>query len=90
MFTIPTGYYTSHPPFSSKSHIAISAIGPTALAIEYAEVRIPHYLRCRHHSEALLPLLGRHPVLSAWMLSRIVETSDVGRLSFGHHKHVLV
>ena len=30
-------YYTSHAPFKNNSHIVISAIGPTALAIEYGE-----------------------------------------------------
>ncbi|CAL1714360.1 unnamed protein product [Somion occarium] len=28
-------YYTSHPPFDKASHIAVAAVGPTALAIEY-------------------------------------------------------
>ncbi|KAI0072296.1 MFS general substrate transporter [Panus rudis PR-1116 ss-1] len=32
-----TAYYMSHPPFDKVSHIAIAAVGPTALAIQYAE-----------------------------------------------------
>ena len=33
------GYYTSHPPFNKESRIAIAAVGPTALAIQYGAVR---------------------------------------------------
>ncbi|KAK7686228.1 hypothetical protein QCA50_010448 [Cerrena zonata] len=29
------GYYTSHPPFNTESHLAIAAVGPTALAVQY-------------------------------------------------------
>ena len=31
-------YYTTHPPFNSASRVAIAAVGPTALAIQYGEV----------------------------------------------------
>ncbi|THH27985.1 hypothetical protein EUX98_g6212 [Antrodiella citrinella] len=30
-------YYTSHPPFSQVSHLAIAAVGPTTIAIQYGE-----------------------------------------------------
>ena len=34
-----TDYYTSHPPFEKNSPIAIAAVGTTALAIQYGEVK---------------------------------------------------
>jgi hypothetical protein len=55
--SLPTGtwqeYYLAHPPFSSSSPVALSAVGTTALALNYAEMlvgivfcrRYPQYVR---------------------------------------------
>ena len=43
-----TDYYTSHPPFEKNSPIAIAAVGTTALAIQYGEVRKILYSQGNH------------------------------------------
>ncbi|KAJ3016369.1 hypothetical protein NUW54_g819 [Trametes sanguinea] len=51
--SIPSDYYTSHPPFDKASGVAISAVGTVSLAIQYGEViflsfvfgRYPDFLR---------------------------------------------
>ncbi|TCD66437.1 hypothetical protein EIP91_001373 [Steccherinum ochraceum] len=50
------GYYTSHPPFNDKSQLAIAAIGPTTLAIQYGEGIILSFLYARY-PELLNPMM---------------------------------
>lgn len=50
---VASAYYTTHPPFSEFNHIAVAAVGPTALAIQYASVS----------SEQALILITTHTIL---------------------------
>ncbi|KAI0072284.1 MFS general substrate transporter [Panus rudis PR-1116 ss-1] len=72
-------YYISHPPFNTAPHIAISAVGPIALAIQYAEGvfislwlgRYPDYLKLTMWFGLVLcslSLLLSSFVSQAWLL----------------------
>ncbi|KAH8100922.1 hypothetical protein BXZ70DRAFT_907080 [Cristinia sonorae] len=69
------GYYTSNPPFNTASRIAIGAIGPTALAIEYGEGIILSFLYGRY-PELLNPMMWCGLALAALSLfvSSFVES----------------
>ncbi|THH27418.1 hypothetical protein EUX98_g6779 [Antrodiella citrinella] len=72
------GYYTSHPPFNTQSLLAISAIGPTTLAIEYGSGFILSFLYGRY-PELLNPMMwaGLALAVSSLFLSSFVSSVEL-------------
>ena len=74
------GYYTSNPPFNQAPRLAVGAVGPITIALQYIEVSTCHHVYATQWLMFPVPLLGLIPFFLLREIPRFNSNIHVGRV----------